>query len=89
MVFLIVFVAYTAWRGIELSVKLIIGLGLIEGLIVLALGLWGLADPGSGGTTFREPRPEADRAARRDGLDPDHGRVPDRRLVGTDQRLGY
>ncbi len=52
MVFLIVFVAYTAWRGIELSVKLLIALGLIEGIIVLVLGLWGLADPGAGGTTF-------------------------------------
>ena len=52
MVFLIVFVAYTAWRGIELSVKLLIALGLIEGLIVLVLGLWGLASPGAGGTTL-------------------------------------
>src|SRR5580692_4198362 len=52
MVFLIVFVAYTAWRGIELSVRLLIALGLIEGLIVLVLGLWGLASPGAGGTTF-------------------------------------
>jgi amino acid transporter len=52
MIFLILFVAYTAWRGIELSVNLLIALGLIEGVIVLVLGLWGLADPGAGGTTL-------------------------------------
>src|SRR5581483_626548 len=52
MVFLILFVAYTAWRGIELSVKLLIALGLIEGAIVLVLGLWGLASPGPGGTNL-------------------------------------
>jgi len=49
MVFLIVLVAWTAWRGVELSVKLIIVLGVIEFIIVLALGLWGLAVPGPGG----------------------------------------
>jgi amino acid transporter len=49
MIFLIALVAWTAWRGVELSVKLIIWLGIIEGVIVLALGLWGLADPGPGG----------------------------------------
>lgn len=49
MVFLIVLVAWTAWRGVELSVNLIIVLGVIEGVIVLALGLWGLASPGPGG----------------------------------------
>jgi amino acid transporter len=49
MVFLIALVAWTAWRGVELSVKLIIVLGVIEFVIVLALGLWGLAVPGPGG----------------------------------------
>ena len=49
MIFLIVLVAWTAWRGVELSVNLIIVLGIIEGVIVLALGLWGLASPGPGG----------------------------------------
>jgi amino acid transporter len=49
MVFLIVLVAWTAYRGVELSVKLIIVLGIIEFVIVLALGLWGLAVPGPGG----------------------------------------
>jgi amino acid transporter len=49
MIFLIALVAWTAWRGVELSVKLIIWLGIIEGVIVLALGVWGLANPGPGG----------------------------------------
>lgn len=49
MIFLIALVAWTAWRGVELSVKLLIVLGIIEGVIVLALGLWGLASPGPGG----------------------------------------
>ena len=51
MVFLIVFVAYTAWRGIELSVKLLIALGLIEGLIVLVLGC-GACHPAPGGNNL-------------------------------------
>jgi amino acid transporter len=49
MIFLIALVTYTAWRGVELSVNLIVVLGIIEGVIVLALGLWGLASPGPGG----------------------------------------
>jgi amino acid transporter len=49
MIFLIVLVAFTAWRGVELSVKLLIVLGVIEAVIVLALGIWGLASPGPGG----------------------------------------
>ncbi|HVB42997.1 MAG TPA: APC family permease [Streptosporangiaceae bacterium] len=53
MVFLIALVAYTAWRGVELSVNLIIVLGVIEGVIVLALGLWGLASPGPGGINLQ------------------------------------
>ncbi|HEY7430582.1 MAG TPA: APC family permease [Streptosporangiaceae bacterium] len=53
MIFLIVLVAWTAWRGVELSVKLIIVLGIIEFVIVLALGLWGLADPGPGGLNLQ------------------------------------
>ena len=49
MIFLIALVAWTAWRGVELSVNLIIVLGVIEGVIVLALGLWGFASPGRAG----------------------------------------
>jgi amino acid transporter len=52
MIFLILFVAWTGWRGVELSVKLLIGLGVIEALIVLALAINGFASPGSGGVNF-------------------------------------
>jgi amino acid transporter len=52
MIFLIALVAWTAWRGVELSVNLIIVLGVIEGVIVLALGLWGFASPGPGGVSL-------------------------------------
>jgi amino acid transporter len=52
MVFLIALVTWTAWRGVELSVNLIIGLGIIEFVIVAALGVWGLANPGPGGLNF-------------------------------------
>src|SRR5262245_31680203 len=52
MVFLIALVAYTSYRGIELSAKLIVVLGLIETAIVLALGLSGFLDPGPGGVNL-------------------------------------
>jgi amino acid transporter len=53
MIFLIALVAWTAWRGVELSVKLLIVLGIIEAVIVLALGVWGLASPGPGGLNLQ------------------------------------
>src|SRR6202050_5376956 len=43
MVFLILFVGYTAWRGVELSVRLLIVLGIFEALAVLALAINGFA----------------------------------------------
>jgi Amino acid permease len=49
MVFLIALVALTGWRGIELSVGLLVVLGIIEIVIVLALAISGFIDPGSGG----------------------------------------
>ncbi|HEX9067047.1 MAG TPA: APC family permease [Streptosporangiaceae bacterium] len=52
MVFLILFVGYTAWRGVELSVRLLIVLGVIEAAIVLALAINGFASPGPGGVNF-------------------------------------
>ncbi len=52
MVFLILFVGYTGWRGVELSVRLLIVLGVIEALIVLALAVNGFASPGPGGVNF-------------------------------------
>ena len=40
------------YLGISLSVRSIVVVGGLEFLIVLALGLWGLFDPGPGGFTF-------------------------------------
>lgn len=52
MVFLIVVVALTAYRGVEISTKLVIALGIFEVVVVLALALSGFADPGPGGINF-------------------------------------
>ncbi len=46
MIFLILFVGYTGWRGVELSVRLLIVLGVIEAAIVIALAINGFASPG-------------------------------------------
>ena len=43
------FVAFLAWRGLALSVKVLVGLGLTEMAIVFSLALSGLASPGPGG----------------------------------------
>lgn len=51
---LIMFVAY---RGIALSGKLLIILGSLEILIVLALSIWGVFDPGPGGFNFEPVNP--------------------------------
>jgi amino acid transporter len=42
-------VAFLAWRGLALSVKVLVGLGLAEMAIVLSLALSGFASPGPGG----------------------------------------
>jgi amino acid transporter len=52
MIFLIVFVAFTAWRGVELSVRLLIVLGIFEAVIVLALAINGFVSPGTGGVSL-------------------------------------
>ncbi len=52
MVFLIAVVAFTAFRGIELSTGVIIVLGIFEIVVCLGLALFGLFDPGHGGTSF-------------------------------------
>jgi amino acid transporter len=52
MAFLIVFVAVCAYRGIELSVSVLVVLGIFEIVVCLALGLWGLFDPGKGGVSL-------------------------------------
>lgn len=45
-------VAWAGYTGISFSIKWIVVVGLAEFLIVLALGLTGLIDPGPGGFTF-------------------------------------
>lgn len=46
-------IALAGYLGISLSVRTIIIVGAVEFLIVLFLGLWGLADPGPGGFTLQ------------------------------------
>jgi amino acid transporter len=46
-------IALVGYMGIALSVRAIVIVGAMEFLIVLALGLWGLFDPGPGGFTFQ------------------------------------
>jgi amino acid transporter len=45
-------IALVGYLGIALSVRAIVIVGAMEFLIVLALGLWGLFDPGPGGFTL-------------------------------------
>lgn len=45
-------VAFLAWRGLALSVKVLVGLGLTEMAIVFSLALSGFASPGPGGFNF-------------------------------------
>jgi amino acid transporter len=45
--------AALAYFGIKISVRTIVVVGALEFLIVLALGVWGLANPGPGGFTVR------------------------------------
>jgi amino acid transporter len=53
MLALIAIVSYTGFRGIELSVKVILVLGILEICIMGALGAWGFAHPGAGGINFK------------------------------------
>jgi len=46
-------IALIGYLGIALSIETIVVVGAMEFLIVLALGLWGLFDPGPGGFTFQ------------------------------------
>jgi amino acid transporter len=48
----VAFLAFVSYRGIKFSAEWLIGLGVSEIAIVLALGIWGLADPGRGGFSF-------------------------------------
>jgi amino acid transporter len=56
-------IALLMYLGISISIRVIVLLGTLEMLIVLALALSGLADPGPGGFTFRVFDP---------GFDPGH-----------------
>jgi amino acid transporter len=55
----IVFVTVVVYNGIRLSTRWLIGLGLVEVALVLALALWGFADPGPGGFSFDPISPSA------------------------------
>jgi amino acid transporter len=46
-------IALAGYYGISFSIRTIVIVGAMEFLIVLALGLWGLADPGPGGFTLQ------------------------------------
>ena len=48
----VAFLGFVSYRGIKFSAEWIIGLGAAEILVVLALGIWGLARPGPGGFSF-------------------------------------
>jgi amino acid transporter len=51
MALLIAVCTLAAYRGVELSVKVIVVLGAIETLIVVVLGLWGFLRPGTAGVS--------------------------------------
>ena len=42
-------ISYLAYRGVEISTRVIVILGALEMIIVLALAVWGIFDPGKGG----------------------------------------
>jgi amino acid transporter len=51
MIILIVICLVTGYRGVELSVRLLIIMGVIETIIVVAIGLTGFLEPGAGGVS--------------------------------------
>jgi amino acid transporter len=53
-------ITWIGYVGITISVRTIVVVGALEFLIVLALGLWGLFDPGPGGFTFSVFSPSYD-----------------------------
>lgn len=46
------FVAFLAWRGLALSIKVLVSLGLLEMAIVFSLAISGFISPGKGGFSF-------------------------------------
>jgi amino acid transporter len=53
MVFLLVVCAAAAWKGIELSTKVLVALGLFEIVVCVALAANGFANPGPGGVSLQ------------------------------------
>lgn len=51
------FVAFASYRGIEISAKLLLALGLTEIAAVLLLSFWSLANPGDGGVSLKSFNP--------------------------------
>jgi len=47
------FVGFSTYRGIEISARLLVIMGLTEIAVVFALGFWGLAHPGNGGVNLQ------------------------------------
>jgi amino acid transporter len=58
MIFLIALCTLTAYLGIELSTSVVVVLGVIETVIVVALGISGFADPGPGGVNLDWVNPQ-------------------------------
>ncbi len=52
LVAVLALVTFVVYRGIRLSTRTLIVLGVIEAALVLALALWGFANPGPGGFSF-------------------------------------
>jgi amino acid transporter len=48
----IAFSAVVTYRGIRISAAAVVGLGLAEIAVVMALAAWGITDPGPGGVDF-------------------------------------
>lgn len=52
MIILIAIIGSLAYLGVKIATEVIVALGVIEIVIMLALAIWGLADPGPGGTSL-------------------------------------
>lgn len=52
-----VLISVLAYRGVEISTRTVMILGLAEITIMLALAIWGLADPGTGGVSLKSFNP--------------------------------
>jgi amino acid transporter len=56
-VFAILLTGYLAYRGIAVSGKALLVLGIFEVSVLVVLGIWGLASPGTGGTSLSDLNP--------------------------------